>query len=68
MMDKEEKSKVIKVFTDVRTHRSMASLIRRHSTNRDDVREVALNGLGLDRRIVIFFDRSAFYMTRGYEE
>jgi len=24
--------------------------------------------LELDRRIVIFFDRAAFYMTRGYEE
>ena len=47
MTDKEEKSRVLKVFTDVRTHRSMASLIRRHSTNRDDVREVALNGLDL---------------------
>jgi ubiquinone/menaquinone biosynthesis C-methylase UbiE len=40
-------SKIIEVFTDVRAHRVIADLIRKHSTNKNDVREVAVDGLNL---------------------
>ena len=41
------KSKVIEVFTDVCTHHMIADLIRKHSTNQNDVRETAIEGLDL---------------------
>lgn len=47
MRKKVSKSKVIQVFTDVRAHRVIADLIRKHSTNKNDVREVAIDGLNL---------------------
>jgi ubiquinone/menaquinone biosynthesis C-methylase UbiE len=47
MKKKVSKSKVIEVFTDVRTHRVIADLIRKHSTNKDDVRNMAIEGLNL---------------------
>jgi ubiquinone/menaquinone biosynthesis C-methylase UbiE len=47
MGKKVEKSKVIKVFTDVQAHRLMTDLIRKHSTNKRDVRKVAVSELKL---------------------
>jgi len=41
------RAKVMEVFADVRIHRAMADLIRERSTNRHDVREIALAGLEL---------------------
>jgi len=49
MTDQIPRAKVMEVFADVRAHRSMADLIREHSTNRDDVREVALAGLDIQK-------------------
>ena len=40
-------SKVIDVFADVDSHRVTAAIIKKHSTNRCDIREVALEGLDL---------------------
>ncbi len=48
MKKKVAKSKIIEVFADVRTHRVIADLIRKHSTNKDDVRNVAIEGLNLN--------------------
>ena len=42
-----EPSKIIEVFLDVEAHRLTADIIRRHSTNRKDIRELALEGLDL---------------------
>lgn len=47
MGEKSEKQNVIDVFTDVKTHRLIADLIRKHSTNRSDIREIALEGLNI---------------------
>jgi ubiquinone/menaquinone biosynthesis C-methylase UbiE len=47
MNKKADDTKIIEVFTDVRAHRLMADLIRKHSANRDDVREIALDRLNL---------------------
>jgi len=47
MSKKISKSKVIDVFADVHSHRQMMNLIKRHSTNRHDVREIAIRGLNL---------------------
>ena len=47
MKKKVAKAKIIEVFTDVRAHREIADLIRKHSTNKNDVREVAIDGLNL---------------------
>jgi len=41
------RSKVAKVFIDVRAHKFSADSIKRHSTNQNDIREVALKGLNL---------------------
>jgi len=41
------KSKVNKVFIDVSAHRFTADIIKRHSTNQNDIREVALKELDL---------------------
>ncbi len=41
------KAKIIEVFTDVRAHRVIADLIRKYSTNKNDVREAAIDGLTL---------------------
>ncbi len=42
-----DSERVIDVFIDVEAHRSAADLIRKHSTNPDDIREVALKALNL---------------------
>ena len=47
MKKKVAQSKIIEVFNDVRAHRVIADLIRKHSTNKIDVREVAFDGLNL---------------------
>lgn len=48
MKDNNNKSKIVEVFTDVNVHRSTADIIRRHSTNQNDVREIAFEGLNLE--------------------
>lgn len=45
--DNNNKSKVIEVFIDVEAHRFTADIIKRHSTNQNDIREIALEGLDL---------------------
>lgn len=47
MKKKVAKSKIVEVFTDVHAHRVIADLIRKQSTNKDDVRNVAIEGLNL---------------------
>jgi len=47
MENKSEKQNVIDVFTDVQVHRLIADLIRKHSTNRSDIRDIALDGLNI---------------------
>jgi ubiquinone/menaquinone biosynthesis C-methylase UbiE len=47
MMEKIETSKIIEVFRNVHAHRLMANLIRKYSTNRSDIREIAIDGLNL---------------------
>jgi ubiquinone/menaquinone biosynthesis C-methylase UbiE len=42
-----EKANVIEVFLDVEAHRLTADIIRRFSTNKEDIREPALGGLDL---------------------
>lgn len=42
-----DKSKVIDVFADVDSHRVTAAIIKKHSTNRRDIRDVAIEGLDL---------------------
>jgi ubiquinone/menaquinone biosynthesis C-methylase UbiE len=42
-----EKANVIEVFLDVEAHRLTADIIRRFSTNRKDIRDLALGGLPL---------------------
>lgn len=50
MRDDNNKSKVIDVFIDVDAHRFTADIIKRHSTNRNDIRKVALDGLNIKGR------------------
>lgn len=38
---------VVDIFTDVSSHKSASELIRKHSTNSRDIRDIALNGLDL---------------------
>jgi SAM-dependent methyltransferase len=54
MINPTGKSKALEVFVDVDAHRLTADIIKRHSTNRNDVRELALHGLDLSgcRRIL----------------
>ncbi len=40
-------NKIIDVFSDIDSHRVTAEIIRKHSTNRQDIRDVALEGLDL---------------------
>jgi len=47
MKSNSEAGKVIDVFHDVEAHLFTADIIKRHSTNRRDIREVALEGLNL---------------------
>jgi ubiquinone/menaquinone biosynthesis C-methylase UbiE len=49
MRKKVANSKVIKVYTDIYAHRLMADLIRKHSTNKQDVREIAVSGLEISQ-------------------
>jgi SAM-dependent methyltransferase len=42
------KSKIVDVFIDIEAHRLTADIIKKHSTNRNDIREVALKGLNLE--------------------
>jgi len=47
MRDDNNKSRVVEVFIDVDAHRVTADIIKRHSTNRNDIRKVALDGLNV---------------------
>ena len=47
MRNDNNKSRVVDVFIDVDAHRFTADIIKRHSTNRDDIRKVALDGLNV---------------------
>jgi ubiquinone/menaquinone biosynthesis C-methylase UbiE len=46
-MKDDNNKKIAEVFVDVEAHRFTADIVRRHSSNRADVREVALDGLNL---------------------
>jgi len=46
-MKADNNRKIAEVFVDVDAHRFTADIVRRHSTNRADVRKVALEGLDL---------------------
>ncbi len=46
-MQNEERSRIIEVFLDVEAHRTVANIIRKHSTNKRDVRQIALDDLDL---------------------
>ena len=46
-MKNDNNKKIAEVFVDVKAHRFTADIVKRHSTNRSDVREVALEGLDL---------------------
>ncbi|MCD6154075.1 MAG: class I SAM-dependent methyltransferase [Syntrophobacterales bacterium] len=48
MSENKDKSKIIDVFIDVEAHRLTADIVKKHSTNRNDIREVALKGLNLE--------------------
>lgn len=47
MKERAKKTKVIDVYADVHTHRSIADMIRARSTNKQDIRDVSLEGLNL---------------------
>lgn len=47
MQDDTKKPEVDKVFFDVLAHKITADLIKRHSSNPDDIRQIALDGLSL---------------------
>lgn len=49
MSDILDKKKIRKVFRNVQKHLSIAQLIRRFSTNKEDIRKAALNGVNLSR-------------------
>lgn len=46
--DRKSQSKVREVFTDVQGHILTAEIIRRHSTNKEDIRSLPLRGLSLE--------------------
>jgi len=47
MEEKAEKSRVKEVFKDIDAHRFIADIVRKHSTNRSDVREIAVDMLDM---------------------
>ena len=46
-------SRVVKVYGNINQHRSIADLIRKRSTNKRDVRDVALENTDLKARLNI---------------
>ncbi|MFB3926070.1 MAG: class I SAM-dependent methyltransferase [Syntrophales bacterium] len=50
---KRPESIICEIFTHVSTHRLAAEIIRKHSSNQDDIREIALSSVNLDRCLKI---------------
>lgn len=48
-----DKKKIRKVFRDVQKHQAIARLIRRFSTNKDDIRKTALNHVDLTNCVTV---------------
>ncbi|MBN2467368.1 MAG: class I SAM-dependent methyltransferase [Deltaproteobacteria bacterium] len=54
MENNQHREKVTTVFTDVGAHRFTADIIKRHSTNQNDIRRIALQGIDLSWCKTIF--------------